>query len=69
MEYTQLPVRESDQKVFVADIHKIYSKIGWKPKVTAENGIRSMVEWVKDSKHKLNHGFRDTYSINRQAKA
>ncbi len=49
MEYTQLPVRESDQKVFVADIHKIYSKIGWKPKVTAENGIRSMVEWVKDS--------------------
>lgn len=47
MEYTQLPVRESDQKVFVADTAKICSKIGWKPQVTAEEGILAMVEWVR----------------------
>ena len=47
MKYTQLPVRCSDQKVFVADITKIQSKIGWIPKVTARKGIEKMVRWVK----------------------
>lgn len=46
MEYTLLPPRQSDQKVFVADISKIRQKIDWKPKVTAMEGITSMVEWV-----------------------
>ena len=47
MRYTQLPVRSSDQKVFVADTAKIRSKIGWVPKVTAREGIEKMVGWVK----------------------
>ena len=47
MEYVQLPPRQSDQKVFVADIQKINSRIGWRPEVTAYDGVRSMVEWVK----------------------
>lgn len=47
MEYTQLPPRQSDQKVFVADITKIQKKIGWMPKVTAIEGITRMAEWVK----------------------
>ena len=47
MRYTQLPVRCSDQKVFVADTTKIQSKIGWVPKVTAREGIEKMVSWVK----------------------
>lgn len=48
MEYTQLPVRQSDQKVFVADITKISNKIGWQPKVTAREGVTAMVDWVKE---------------------
>ena len=48
MEYEQLPARQSDQKVFVADIEKIQNKIGWKPQVTAKQGIESMLEWVKN---------------------
>ena len=44
MEYTQLPPRQSDQKVFVADITKIKNKIGWEPKVTALEGVTMMVE-------------------------
>ncbi len=46
MEYRQLEPRISDQKVFVADIGKISSRIGWQPKVTADEGISRMLEWV-----------------------
>jgi len=48
MKYTKLPVRSSDQKVFVADISKIHSKINWTPKVSSQKGIEDMVRWIKD---------------------
>ncbi len=47
MEYTQLPVRESDQRVFIADLTKAKELIGWEPKVSKEEGIKKMIEWVK----------------------
>jgi CDP-paratose 2-epimerase len=47
MEYIELPVRESDQKIFVADLTKAKELIGWEPKVSKEEGIRKMIEWVK----------------------
>lgn len=46
MRYTKLPPRQSDQKVFVADITKIRNAIGWEPRVTAEEGVRAMLKWV-----------------------
>ena len=46
LEYTQLPPRQSDQKVFVADTTKINEKIGWKPQVSGKDGIREMAEWL-----------------------
>ena len=46
MVYTQLPPRESDQRVFVADISKAKQLIGWEPKVSKEEGIRKMIQWV-----------------------
>ncbi len=46
MNYTQLPVRESDQRVFVSDLTKAKELIGWEPKVSKEEGIRKMIEWV-----------------------
>lgn len=48
MKYEQLPFRQSDQRVFVADITKINSKLGWTPKVTAREGVENMVSWVKE---------------------
>ncbi|MCX6075096.1 MAG: NAD-dependent epimerase/dehydratase family protein [Campylobacterales bacterium] len=48
MEYTQLPVRESDQKIFVADLTKAKALIGWEPKVSKEEGIRKMIKWVSN---------------------
>ena len=47
MEYKQLPPRQSDQKVFVADITKIKSKINWTPVVTAYDGVLDMIKWVE----------------------
>lgn len=46
MNYTELPVRESDQRVFVADLTKAKELIVWEPKVSKEEGIRKMIEWV-----------------------
>ena len=47
MTYQQLPARESDQRVFVADISKANRLIGWTPLVGKEHGIRLMIDWVK----------------------
>lgn len=48
MVYTQLPARESDQRVFVADIEKAKELIGWEPKVSKKIGIRKMIEWINN---------------------
>jgi len=48
MKYEQLPVRQSDQKVFVADITRINERIGWKPEVTAKEGVMAMLDWIKE---------------------
>lgn len=47
LEYSVLPPRQSDQKVFVADIGKINKAIGWEPKVTAKEGIGEMITWLE----------------------
>ncbi len=49
LHYTQLPPRESDQKIFVADIAKVSAALDWKPRVSKEAGVRKMLEWVKNA--------------------
>ena len=46
MNYQQLPPRESDQRVFVADIEKAKKLINWTPEVDKAQGIQKMIEWV-----------------------
>lgn len=46
LKYTKLPPRESDQKVFIADISKAQQEFGWSPQVDKETGIHKMIEWV-----------------------
>lgn len=48
LEYIETPPRQSDQKVFVADIKKINRSIGWMPKVSAKDGVSKMIKWVKE---------------------
>lgn len=46
MKYNQLPWRESDQKVFIADISRAKRVLEWAPKISKEEGIQKMLEWV-----------------------
>lgn len=48
MQYTQLPPRQSDQKVFVADTKKIEDALNWKAKINKDEGIERMIEWTKE---------------------
>lgn len=47
MRYTCHPPRESDQRVFVADIAKAERILGWAPRVSARAGIEEMMVWVE----------------------
>lgn len=49
LHYEKLPPRESDQKIFVADIAKAKKLIEWKPEVSKENGVKKMIEWVSNN--------------------
>jgi CDP-paratose 2-epimerase len=46
MNYTCLPPRASDQKVFIADISKATKTFGWKPKTDKNAGLSEMMKWV-----------------------
>ena len=46
LQYTKLPPRESDQRVFVADFRKMRELSGWVPRVSAQDGVSQMLSWV-----------------------
>lgn len=47
LSFVKLSPRESDQRVFVADIGKARRFLGWEPQVTREEGIARMLEWIE----------------------
>lgn len=47
LNYKKIPVRESDQRVFVSDLAKAKLLLNWQPKVSAQEGVARMVEWVR----------------------
>ena len=49
LNYTKLPVRESDQRVFVADLAKAKQLLNWQPMVSAQDGVARMVDWVSQA--------------------
>jgi CDP-paratose 2-epimerase len=46
LSYSRLPARESDQKVFVADIKKAKKLLNWQPKISTEEGLHKMIKWL-----------------------
>lgn len=46
LDYKHGPARESDQRVFVADIDLIRRSLGWQPQVSAQDGVSRMMMWV-----------------------
>lgn len=47
MDYNELPWRESDQKVFIADNTLISKTIEWEPEINTFDGIKQMIDWMK----------------------
>lgn len=41
--------RPADQKVYISDISKAKEIFGWEPKVSPEEGISKLNDWVKDN--------------------
>ena len=50
LKYKRLPFRQSDQKVFVADITAARSMFKWSPRVDKRSGIIKMLNWVKNAR-------------------
>jgi CDP-paratose 2-epimerase len=48
MQYRQLPWRESDQKVFVADFQKANNTLGWAPKTCFDKGVKEILVWLEN---------------------
>jgi len=47
LKYVKLPPRESDQKIFVADMTKIKNLLNWQPNIDKISGIKKMIKWVE----------------------
>lgn len=42
--------RPGDQKVFISDNQKLKKDLGWEPKIRKEEGLKKLVEWVRENK-------------------
>jgi CDP-paratose 2-epimerase len=42
--------RPGDQRVFIADIGKAERQLGWRPKVSVEEGVARLINWVQENK-------------------
>lgn len=52
LKYEELPWRESDQKVFIANNNKINRMTGWNPRVDKVDGVKKMIMWLEEIYHK-----------------
>jgi CDP-paratose 2-epimerase len=42
--------RPGDQRVYISDIRKIESELGWRPGVSVEEGLRRLIGWVQENR-------------------
>jgi CDP-paratose 2-epimerase len=43
--------RAADQRVYVSDIRKAQEMLQWKPKVAPREGVKRVINWVRENKH------------------
>ncbi len=41
--------RPGDQRVYVSDTHKIRNRLGWRPRVSVNEGLERLVAWLESS--------------------
>jgi CDP-paratose 2-epimerase len=42
--------RPGDQRIYVSDIRKAREELGWQPKFNVKDGLRILIEWVKENR-------------------
>lgn len=42
--------RPGDQRVYVSDIRKAEASLGWKPKISVEEGVKRLFDWVNSNR-------------------
>jgi CDP-paratose 2-epimerase len=42
--------RPGDQRVFVADVRKAERMLGWRPKVSVDEGVDRLIDWVRENR-------------------
>jgi len=45
--YEKIPTRESDQRVFIANIDKAKNLLNWQPDVSSDVGIKRTIDWLQ----------------------
>ncbi|MBI3379789.1 GDP-mannose 4,6-dehydratase [Candidatus Gottesmanbacteria bacterium] len=45
--------RPGDQKVYISDIRHVEKELGWKPKISVEEGISMLFKWIQINKSML----------------
>ncbi|MFX1346862.1 MAG: GDP-mannose 4,6-dehydratase [Promethearchaeota archaeon] len=43
--------RPSDQKVYISDIRKAEKVLNWRPKISVNDGVKELINWVKFNKN------------------
>jgi len=49
VELGALPASENEPPFLVADVRKLNHQVGWKQKITLEEGLKSNIEWWKEN--------------------
>jgi CDP-paratose 2-epimerase len=47
--------RPGDQRIFVSNISKAREEIGWEPRISVQDGITRLFNWVRDNMHLFQH--------------
>ncbi|MBT4089435.1 MAG: NAD-dependent epimerase/dehydratase family protein [Deltaproteobacteria bacterium] len=50
LDFTRIAPRESDQKVFIADISKAKDLIEWEPMIDKRRGLKNMLSWTNENR-------------------
>jgi CDP-paratose 2-epimerase len=50
LKYDYSDWRPGDQKIYISDISKIKSDTGWEPKITVDDGVSLMIDWISNNK-------------------
>jgi CDP-paratose 2-epimerase len=42
--------RPGDQRVYVSDIRKLETTLGWTPEINVDNGVGQLIDWVAENR-------------------